>query len=298
MAELSNWLEIPLGGEHPLSSSHLLQSRIQDVSPLFLPVEVREHLGLLGLEEAVRQGIYGPPEVARSILCNSQLFPSNEAESCSGDMDSLHGNEDQMDNSAHTPHGPDVLDFRARLEKALFDSSNVTRIAFLSAVAARVLFNWFPVPFAAKFATFYIILIAACANICAVETIVRSNFALSSTNALLHLTLLVASQLILPLPFNISSSNVTQVVALGLMLTSYVEPFFLRFVSQSCALSFVLLDGILSSHGDRVTRMDVCSAEPAISSRTALTLLLCLLLSSFMCETVKYTKRKPIVTKC
>lgn len=294
LADLATWLN-PQGSTSPVIDAHTLEARLSDVASLFFPEEVCAEVGLSVLEGALTQQVLGPPEAARSILLNSQLFSENDTEHPEHDRSRGNPSLDKVEVSSQDPaHHPRnvVVEWRRRFEKALFDSAHVTRISVVLAAVARVVFNWLPpVPFV-EFVTFYLLLLAVCGNLCAVRNSLRSTFAMSLTNGILHLILLVASQMFLPLPFAFSTSGVTHMAALGVMMSSYVEPYFFRFVSQSVALSLVLLDGYNMPSADKDNLEATCPVERSLASGTALTLALCLLLSSFMSETVQYTKRK------
>jgi len=292
LADLTTWIQ--QGSNTPFIDAQTLEARLAGVASLLFPDHVCNAVGLSVLEDAVPKGLLGPPEAARHILCNSQLFSEGDAEhsECEPRGDpSLSRVEDSQSHPAHHPRSV-WIDMSRRFDKALFDSSNVTRLSLMLAAAARVVFSWLPsVPRGVEFVTFYVLLLAVCANRCAVKHSLRSSFGMSLTNGILHLVLVVCSQLLLPLPVSFSLSSLTHVAALGVMMTSYVEPYFFRFVSQSVALSLVLLDGFMTS-GDKDNPEAMCPTERSFSSSTALTLVLCLILSSFMSETVQYTKRK------
>lgn len=292
LAELTTWLH--QGSKTPVIDAHTLEARLPGVFSLVFPEKVCDAVGLSVLEEALPKGLLGPPEAARSILLNSQLFSEDDADHSTCERirggPSLTRVEATQEDAAHHPRSV-WIDICRRFEKALFDSSSVTRVSLLLAAAARVLFSWLPsLPLGVEFVTFYLFLLAVCANRCAVRQSLRSSFAMSLTNGILHLVLVLASR-VLPIPVSFSLSSVTQLAALGVMLTSYVEPYFFRFVSQSVALSLVLFDGFMTP-ADKYDLEAMCPTERSFSSSTALTLVLCLILSSFMSETVQYTKRK------
>ena len=322
LADLPSWLENPLGGETTVQDTQLLEARLADVSTLLFPDEVCEAVGVSALVGALKNGLLGPPEAARSILCNDQLFAGTGADH------EVHSNvefrtplggtsrpapvttliEEQQERSradnaapAHSNTRNMLSRWLHRLEKALFDSPNITYVSFLLAAVSRVVFNWIPeIPSGIEFWTFLGLLLAVCANRCAVKRTLPSSIVLSSVNAVLHVCLLMTSGILAPSSFTLSSSLLTHTAALGIMLTSYTEKYLFRFLSQSISLSLVLLDGYLPSehhshHHDEEGNNALtatCPAQGVLSSRTALTLVFCLILSSFMSETVKYKSHK------
>ena len=323
LADLPSWLENPLGGETTAEDTQFLERRLADVSTLLFPDEVCEAVGVSALVGALQHGLLGPPEAARSILCNAQLFAGTDADpevhpnvefrtplEGTSRPDSLTTRfEEQQERSradnaasAHN-HATNMLSrWLHRFEKALFDSPNITYVSFLLAAVSRVVFNWIPeIPSGIEFWTFLGLLLAVCANRCAVKKTLPSSSVLSFVNTVLHVCLLMASGILAPSPVSLSSSLLTHTAALGIMLTSYTEKYLFRFLSQSISLSLVLLDGYLPSehhhdhHDDEEGNNALtatCPAQGVLSSRTALTLVFCLILSSFMSETVKYKSHK------
>eukprot|EP00210_Caulerpa_lentillifera_P002270 g2180.t1 len=293
------------------TSANLVKTRVPAAAKLFLPNDVCTKLGSEGLELAVTSGLFGPPEAACSVLLDSSIFSKNS----------------DPDEDSNPPENDDaqITNYLEKYSVAVRSLPILRRLStiwfvFILTVICRCVFFIRPVPFVLELLVSYGLLLLASSIICLSLMPTKSVFSVSDewwwwsmiiksvlifSSIVVHGTLAV---FISTFPLSIFQGGpefipgmaifrktwVLSLTALVVVAFSFINGTYIpRLVSHWLALTAVVLDGIQMCpsssyyYGPGIND-ESCFFKPT----TALTLILALLLSALMSESMKYTKLK------